>query len=168
MSTPVPLFNEAHDIIGLRRHAYLARYGDYATNVDLQTAFADKISGQYQWTQISAAIKEESLDWKAHGPRFLERVKTTYAVYASCRWAGIQNHSHMITLVHMYAEGNTAFHRGLQTDLENHKYATIAKFLFDSVCPPNMADQEIAMRAVLEQLRDEWFDDEYVPDEPEA
>ncbi|KAI4117374.1 MAG: hypothetical protein LQ338_007563 [Usnochroma carphineum] len=172
------------ELITLRRYVYLARYGDYAAHlvshlrkeaaIKPRTAFAETISGKQHWSEISNAIREESPVWTEQRAQDVELVPTTYAVYDNCVRAGIRNHDHMIAVIHVYADRNVAFHRGLQENLEAQKYATIAKWLYEdlrdlsSVCSPAMAEAEEVMRVVLEQLRDEWFDVTYAPDQPEG
>ncbi|KAL8748383.1 MAG: hypothetical protein Q9184_007345 [Pyrenodesmia sp. 2 TL-2023] len=82
------------------------------------------------------------------------------------------NADHMIRLIHLYADRNSAFHRGLKEDLAAKQFDTVAHSIFEdlrdlsSVCPPDKPEEEVVMRAVLEQLRDEWFDSSYAPDQP--
>ncbi len=170
------------EIITLRLNAYMARYGDYASHfvhhlrkeaaVKPQTAFASTISGQHLWTEISDAINRESTVWKRQRAIDAELVPTTYAVVENCRRAGIMNSDHMLSLIHLYADRNMAFHRGFKEDLEAKRYSEVAKCIFEdlrdlsSVCPPDKPQEEMVMRAVLEGLRDEWFDASHAPDQP--
>lgn len=172
------------EIITLRCNAYMARYGDYAAHfvhilrkeaaVKPKTAFAAKLSGQQLWTEISAAIKDEHRVWSHQRAIHPDLVPTTYAVVENCRRAGIMNSAHMIGLIHLYADRNSAFHRGLKEDIAARRFDTIAHSIFEdlrdlsSVCPPDKPEEEVVMRAILEQLRDEWFDSSYAPDQPSA
>lgn len=171
------------EVINLRRQSFLARYGDYTAYIATKlrqgaaakkpkTQYAEKISGQFIWTGISKKLKEEAPTWRADRAKYPELVPTCYAVYANCRAAGIQNADRMMDLIHLYAERNAAFHRGIKEDLETQNYARIAQCIHEdlrdlaSVCPPSMADEEIIFRALLEQMRDDWFDTSFAPDQP--
>ncbi|KAI4176399.1 MAG: hypothetical protein LQ343_001138 [Gyalolechia ehrenbergii] len=169
------------EIVNFRQYSYYARYGDYAAHlvsklrkeasVQPQSQFADSLSGSQLWSAISAQIKQESLVWARNGAQDPSRVKTTYAVYENCNRVGI-SHDNMVMLIHLYADRNLAFHRGLQEYLENQQYALIAQCLYDdlkdlsSIATPNQSGDETAMRAILEQLRDQWFDTSDAPNQP--
>ncbi|KAL9014322.1 MAG: hypothetical protein Q9173_001030 [Seirophora scorigena] len=171
------------ELISLRQMTFWARYGDYAGHIASKlrhaaavaqppTPHADKISGNFQWTKISQSLKEEAKDWKSDGSQYPDRVPTIYAVWANCNTAGIQEHETMIRIIHLYADRNEAFHRGLQGYLEKPEYWKIARCLYEdlrdlaSVCPPSMVDTELMWRSVLEQLRDDWFDISAGPTNP--
>ncbi|KAI4192231.1 MAG: hypothetical protein LQ346_004410 [Caloplaca aetnensis] len=84
------------------------------------------------------------------------------------------NADHMLSLIHLYADRNPAFHRGLKEDLEAKRFSVIANCIFEdlrdlsSVCQPDKPEEKMVMRAVLEGLRDEWFDVSCAPDQPQA
>ena len=170
------------NLLKLRKYTYWARYGDYAGHMASQlrkkagsakTAFSEANSGQFLWTDISQNIKKEEPSYKENCFRKIDTVTTTFAVYEACVHIGIDS-DNMINLIHMYADRNKAFHKGLKEMLEGQKFLSIAKCIFDdlnelpSICPPELSDDESAMRALLEQLRDEWFDISSNPNEPEA
>ncbi|KAL8838641.1 MAG: hypothetical protein Q9170_002049 [Blastenia crenularia] len=171
------------DIIKFRQYTYWARYGDYAGHLvsslriksqeQPRSQFASTLSGQHLWTEISEAIRSEEVVWKQQGSRDVGRVKTTYSVYENCQRIGIGFHN-MIFLIHLYAERNLALNLGLQQFLENQEYSDIAQCLYEdlrdlsSVAPPNTSGHETVMRAVLEQLRDEWFQTSHAPQQPKA
>lgn len=173
------------ELVKLRRHAFLARYGDYARHIVAQlrkgaaaaqppTQYADKLSGQFLWSDISNSIKEESTTWQSQGSLQVDLVPVTFAIYHNCKVAGIQNFDNMISLIHLYADRNVAFHWGIQEDLEAQRYSVIAQCIFEdlrdlsSVCTPAMADTETALRALLEQMRDDWFETCDAPDQPQG
>ena len=170
------------NVLKLRKYTYWARYGDYAGHMASQlrkkagsakTAFSETISGQFLWTDISQEIKNEAPYYNENCFREIQTVATTFAVYDACVHIGI-NSDNMINLIHMYADRNKAFQRGLKEMLEGRKYFDIAKSIFDdlnelpSIMPPELSDDESAMRALLEQLRDEWFDISSDPNEPQT
>ncbi|KAL8856144.1 MAG: hypothetical protein Q9178_007269 [Gyalolechia marmorata] len=171
------------DLVGFRTYVYWARYGDYAAHLVARlrkasgekpaTQFADKISGQHQWSEISRNIKYESPLFNQSGSLVPSQVPTTYAVYKGCQRAGIDFYN-MIHLIHLYADRNTAFHLGLQENLEKANYHTIAQDIYKdlkdlaSVCRSGMAADETVMRTILEQLRDEWFDSSADPNNPQS
>ncbi|KAL9024676.1 MAG: hypothetical protein Q9196_006338 [Gyalolechia fulgens] len=171
------------EIVTFRQYSYYARYGDYAAHlvsklrkeasVQPQCQFADALSGKQLWSTISAQIKNEAPTWARNGAIDPSAVKTTYAIYENCARVGI-SHDHMVLLIHLYADRTLSFHRGLQDYLENQQYSQIAQCLYEdlrdlsSVAAPNQSADETAMRAVLEQLRDQWFDSSHAPDQPQG
>ena len=170
------------DLLKLRKYTYWARYGDYAGHMASQlrkkagsakTAFSEDISGKFRWIDISRKIKKEERSYNEYCFREIDEVRTTFAVYEACRNIGI-DYTIMINLIHMYANRNIAFHKGLKEMLEGQKFFDIAKCIFDdlnelaNVYPPELSNDEAAMRALLEQLRDEWFDISFDPNEPQT
>ncbi|KAL9021598.1 MAG: hypothetical protein Q9185_001246 [Variospora sp. 1 TL-2023] len=171
------------ELITLRQMTFWARYGDYAGHIASKlrqgsamaqppSQYANKISGEFPWTKISEALKDEEQEWKMYGSKYPDRVPTTFAVYSNSQTAGIQDYKNMISIIHLYADRNQAFHRGLQQYLEEPDYGRIARCLWEdlrdlsSVCPPSMAGIELTWRSVLEQMRDEWFDISPGPENP--
>ena len=175
-----PTSSILNDVLLLRRYSYWARYADWAEYMTKmlrkgaktqQSAFAKHIPSEHLWTDISAAIKKEERECKANGFKNYELVPKTYAVYEACTKASILFHP-MIDIIHGYAAGNEAFHSGLEEMLDSANFAMIAQTLHDdlndlgTVCPPDMSEEEDAMRAVLLQIKDEWFDSSFRPFQP--
>ena len=171
------------EVLKLRKLVYWARYGDYAAHMasqlrkkageDPKTAFAEKISGQFLWTDISAQLKREE---RAYNKTFLRDesvVPTIIAVHEARGPVGIDVDA-MIRTIHLYADRNAAFHRSLKEMLKAQEYLGIAKIIFDdlkdlgSICSPAPSDDEAAIRALLEQLRDEGFETSFNSDKPES
>lgn len=167
------------NVLKLRKYAYWARYGDYAVHMESkaaeasETAFADEISGQFLWTEISKNIHREERIFKEQHFHDTTLVPTTVAVYEACGRIGIDCDV-MIKIIHLYADRNAAFHLCLKVMLEDQAFGTIARCIVDdlsdlaSVYPPELSGQEGAMRALLEELRDEWFDTSFNPNKPGA
>lgn len=165
------------DVLALRKMAYWARYGDYAGHIAShlrikaakdKTEFWTELSGEHLWTDISAKLKAEAPDYKANGNQHPEQTPTTWAVYKACLTNAI-SFNPMINIIHLYADRNEAFHRGLKEMLEAERYWDIAQCIFDdlenlaSVCPPDAYEEEETMRLLLETLRDDWFDTSFGP-----
>lgn len=179
----VPSFQQEElvkNLLQLRRFTFWVRYGDYAqvlshmlrsTAADNKVEYWKDISGQYNWTQISKAIRDEQGIWDKYGSGKPQQVQTTLAVYNACQHSRME-HDNMIEIIHLYAERNTAFHRGLSETIEKHKYNQIADWLerdlrdLPSIVPVGWIEQEVIMKASLEALRSEWFDTTSEPDEP--
>lgn len=171
--TDVPSSVNAKAFMALRRMTYLARYGDYtkvmATKLRTASQSAPRInnwteiSGQHVWTEISDRLKEEAPIWKKDKALNPELVKTTRAVADACYRIGITL-DNMIHIINTYGERNETFHSQLESWLETEQYPRVASMIHDdlldlaSICPVEESENEEAMRALLEALRDEWFD----------
>ncbi|KAL8698947.1 MAG: hypothetical protein Q9201_006293 [Fulgogasparrea decipioides] len=171
------------ELINLRLAVYWTRYADYAGYLATivrkepqqlpKTPFAEHISGQSLWTKISAQLRNEEPEYQKYVFKYQALVKTTYAVYKAAERAGIDFDA-VIGLIHLYADRNQAFHRGIKEDLASSSWNDIARKLFEdlrdlaSVCPPDMAVEEDQMRAVLLELQSDWFDISSNPNNPSS
>ena len=118
-------------VLKLRKLAYWARYGDYAAHMasqlrkkageDPKTAFAEKISGQFLWTDISAQLEREERAYNKTFFRDESVIFTIIAVHEACARVGIDVDV-MIKIIHLYADRNAAFHRDLKNMLKTQKY----------------------------------------------
>ncbi|KAL9579894.1 MAG: hypothetical protein Q9203_006520 [Teloschistes exilis] len=158
-------------MIKLRRYVVWARYGDYASHVTAilrdkskeaePTPFAaEEKSGQYLWKDVSLRLRQEESAYRQYVFQDQSLVKTTHAGYTAANRAGIDFDT-IITPIHHFAGPNSAFHNGLKEELEEGRSNTTAHHIFNdlkdlsSLCPPELAEQELRMRVILEALRDE-------------
>ncbi|KAL8716057.1 MAG: hypothetical protein Q9225_006264 [Loekoesia sp. 1 TL-2023] len=172
----VPTFPLTDSILALRQITYYARYGDYAKLIvaklraasqqEPKTPNWEAISGKHYWTSIAARLQDETPYWKdliSGKGTSEENIETNRAVRQACKRIGIEEEN-MISILAFYGKRNTMFHSELEELIENKRYHRISVMLYDdirdlaSVCPVKDSRSEEALRAVLETLRDEWFD----------
>ena len=159
------------DLLQLRRLVFHARYGDYFAAL---TKMLKKSAMEYKsenWrtlvslnymTDLSKKISQEKPQWDKVNID-TTKVPITYAIYLSTRHLGIQFEA-MIDIIHLYADRNHIFHKGLDEALAQEDYADIAQWIdrdikdLSSVIPMEFLDQEAGVQAALTALRSHWFD----------
>ncbi|MCJ1379649.1 hypothetical protein MMC17_002751 [Xylographa soralifera] len=160
------------DVLELRRLQYCARYGDYAAIMahgrrkqtkEQQTDSRESISVRCSYSELAGKLHKEAEYFDKNGSKSApEQASTSQAVYAACMAVGIDFHQ---TRLAIYAYGERC--DVLQNDilrLVERNWGQAAKTLFwdiedlSNVMSPGMEAQEEAIRAILLELRDEWFD----------
>lgn len=112
------------------------------------------------WTSL-----ENSAEVKKKG------ASTCYALDQACAHNGLLFQP-VVDTIHLYAKRNQLFHRGLDGLIEHRDFARLGKVLFEdlqdlaSLVPPNQLRFEVALRATIEALINEWFDKKGHPNEP--
>ena len=159
------------ELLKLRQLQFYSRYGDYFKQVahrlrtdsrERETANWELLSGQYIWSDIRSRVIREENPWKEHGSRYPDKVKTTYAIWSCSESTGL-NFDQLILAVDAYGARNEAMHNSLEVYLSEGRYTDIAVLLhqdlgdLSSTIPANLQDREEGYRAILLQLRDEWF-----------
>ncbi|MCJ1434630.1 hypothetical protein MMC27_003999 [Xylographa pallens] len=164
------------EVLKLRRLMYLGRYGDHlSSNLkkiryvsgEGKTTGYENLSAQHQWTAIAASIRDETrvdADWNSM-PRndTIVGLRVTTAVSVVCDGLGIEKEP-MFRAIQQYAERATAFHNDLQTLIDECVWPDLAGHLkrdldeLPSIVFPKDEQDLKHMRAVLEGIRDDWFD----------
>ncbi|MCJ1377854.1 hypothetical protein MMC17_000950 [Xylographa soralifera] len=170
---PVDLQQE---MLKLRRLMYLARYGDYLNAAlkkiryvsgEIKTTGFEALSAEYQWSDTAAAIRDErkeDADWNMIPKNeTIAGLRVTTAVAVVREGLGIRPEP-IFWAIQQYAERNTAFHTNLRTLIDKCAWAELAVLLkrdlneLPSVIFPKDEQDLKLMRALLESIRDEWFD----------
>lgn len=160
------------ELVKLRRLQFFARYGDYTQRVahqlrDLtrreQTENWREISGTFQWSDISQRITAEANHWKLYGSsKGIDEVKTTYAVYQGCQQTGL-DFKQALAAIRTYGARNQACHNPINDLVAEGRWTDIATTLAEdlrdlaSTMPIELKDEEAEIRAIILELRDEWF-----------
>jgi hypothetical protein len=171
-----------HALICLREARYLALYGDYlemmtrefkgrALNIETSsTEYSAKHLAFQKWTEISENIELEKVQWTLEGSAKPELVKTTYAIFNSCRDLGLE-FAPTVKLIHLYADRNRKFHSGINVMIEKGDFAGVASTLYHDlqelsrVIPVKRRDEETLVRSILLELKDRWFE-QFIPEVP--
>ncbi len=100
-------------------------------------------------------------DWKFYGSsKGIDEVKTTYAVYQSCRlpgttldkrWAAIHTYGARKSSISQY------HHRPRDGREVDRCCASLAEDDLSNTMPIGLKDEEVEIRAIILELRDEWF-----------
>lgn len=160
------------ELIKLRRLQFFARYGDYTQRVAhqlrdssrrAQTENWSEISWAFQWSDISQRITVEADHWKLYGSsKGIDDVKTTYAVYQSCQQTGLDL-KQALAAIRTYGARNQACHSPINDLVAEGRWTDIATTIAEdirdlaSTMPIELKDEEAVIRAILLELRDEWF-----------
>lgn len=179
----IPKDNLPQDILELRQFSFLARYGDVAKQVankmrktaqSQQIASWERLSGSQNWTEISKNLEAELETWtslKNSAEVKMKEASTCYALDQACAHNGLL-FKPVVDTIHLYAERNQLFHRGLDWLIEHRDFKKLGELLFEdlrdlaSLVPPNQLHLEVALRATIEALINEWFDKEEYPNKP--
>ncbi|MCJ1397699.1 hypothetical protein MMC11_000895 [Xylographa trunciseda] len=160
------------DLLELQRLQYSARYGDYAKIIahkvrkeatEQQTESWEEISDRLYCVELSEKLHEEAKDYDKYGAKSgPEQAGTSKAVHAAYTAVGIDFHQTRLA-IYAYGERCDAVHHTIFTLVEND-WSGAAHILYRdiqdlaNVMPPGMEAQEETLRAILLELRDEWFD----------
>ncbi len=160
------------EVVKLRRLQFFARYGDYTQRVAhllrdstrrKQTESWREVSGTFKWSDISERITSESRYWKLYGSsKGLDDVETTYAVYQGCETTGI-GFKQALAAIHTYGARNEARQNSINDLVAEGRWTDIATTLAEDLrdlsntMPIELKDEEAEVRAILLQLRDQWF-----------
>lgn len=124
-------------LLQLRRLTFWVRYGDYAMVLAREprskaakneTQNWKYISGAHIWSEISSELHSEEKSWARYGSGRPALVPTTLAVYEACQHIGI-GYQNMIQIIHVYADRNIAFYRGLTETIEGKNFNQVARWL---------------------------------------
>lgn len=167
-------------LLSLRKTTFHARYGDYFSQIAKKlrsTAWTYKtdhwkfLVSQPYWTVISTKLKEEKKYWDRNGSTYPDEVPVTLSIFEACKYLSV-DYACMFTVIHLYAERNATFHRGLDEAIEAKQYNKIAQWLYQdlkelpNLVPLHWEAEESAMKSALLALRDMWFDISEAPEEP--
>ncbi|MCJ1393983.1 hypothetical protein MMC18_006860 [Xylographa bjoerkii] len=160
------------DLVELRRLQYIARYGDYTKIMahrvrkaakEHKTEDWEEISGRVSYLDLAELLHKEEKDFDKYGSKPAQgQVGNSQAVHAACTSASI-DFNQTRNAIYVYGGRCNAVHNKI-FELAEESWSDAAQILFhdlmdlSSVMPPGMEEEEDTIRAILLELRDEWFD----------
>ncbi|SMR43703.1 unnamed protein product [Zymoseptoria tritici ST99CH_3D1] len=169
---PDDMYAMTQEVIALRWLQVLALVGDFVkmdcakireAARNMQREGVNLLSGRYQWTEISAKLKEEKLIHEKYGDARKDQTKTYRQVYEAARYAQL-DFDEVCLCIHTYGQRNGVFHNDIEDKIREGYFSKLASTLYRtnqelySLVPVEHQETADLLRRYFRKLRDRWFE----------
>ncbi|KJX95779.1 hypothetical protein TI39_contig1051g00017 [Zymoseptoria brevis] len=169
---PDDMYAMTQEVIALRWLQVLALVGDFVkmdcakireAARNMQRKGVNLSSGRYQWTEISAKLKEEKLIHEKYGDARKDQTKTYRQVYEAARYAQL-DFDEVCLCIHTYGQRNGVYHNDIEEKIRKGYFSKLASTLYRtnqelySLVPVEHQETAHLLRRYFRTLRDRWFE----------